>query len=398
MTFISLAGYNYSILKLIAQVKLIVTAEQSETLRETLKSANALCNELNQWAWDNKVFGKYAIQTARYHQVRFETGITAQMVVRCIAKVADAYKTAFTLHKEHVKRVERTNRNRALKNLPPKPLPVMEACKFRTHGSAAYDDRILKWYIAKNEVSIWTMQGRLKLPFVCGDFQKRLLQSRQGESDLVYKNGKWFLLAVCDVDDPPLKEVEGFLGVDLGLVQLASDSEGNSYTGAECMALRRRVAKHRASLQKKGTKKAKRRLQKFNRRQSRYSTWLNHNISKNIVRTAFLSCKALALENLEGIRERASAMRREMRWQIGNWSFYQLQTYIGYKAKLQGLPVYFVEAAYTSQMCSVCGHCERSNRKSQSDFYCQQCGFQTNADFNASRNIARKGLEARAAL
>jgi len=402
LTLLSLPCYDSGILKLIAQVKLVVTPEQSEALLKTLEAANALCNGLSAWARQNKVFGKYAIQTARYHQVRSESGLTAQVVIRCIAKVADAYKTAFALHKEHVKRTERTNKNRAAKNVPPKDLPVMEACAFRAHGSIAYDDRILNWYIAKSEVSIWTTKGRLKLPFACGEFQKKLLTSQQGESDLVYRNGKWFLLAVCEVEDPPLKEVDGFLGVDLGLVQLASDSEGNSYTGADCMALRRRVKKHRASLQKKGTKNARRRLQKQSRRQSRYSQWLNHNIAKHIVQSASDSCKAISLENLEGIRERASAVRRELRWQIGNWSFAQLQNYIGYKAKAAGIPTVFVPAPYTSQTCSVCLHCERANRKSQSDFHCQQCGFQTNADFNASRNIARLGMEvgmeARAAL
>jgi putative transposase len=398
LTYYTLARYNNSLLKLIAQVKLVVSSEQSEALLETLKTANAVCNELSQWAWQNKVFGKYAIQTARYHQVRAESGLTAQAVIRCIAKVANAYKTAFALHKEHVKRVQCINKNRVAKNLPPKDLPVMEACRFKAHGSIAYDDRILNWYVAKQQVSIWTAQGRLKLPFVCGDFQKRLLASQQGESDLVYKSDKWFLLAVCEVEDPPLEEVDGFLGVDLGLVQLASDSEGNSYAGAECMALRRRVRTHRASLQKKDTKKAVRRLQKQSRRQSRYSAWLNHNISKNIVQSAVQSRKAIAMEDLEGIRERASAMRREMRWQIGNWSFAQLQGFVSYKAKLQGIPVVFVPAPYTSQTCSTCGHCERANRRSQSDFHCQQCGFQTNADYNASCNIARRGLEARASL
>lgn len=383
-------------MKLIAQVKLTVTPEQSDALLQTLAVANAVCNDLSAWAWEHKVFGKYAIQTARYHPVRGESGLTAQVVVRCIAKVADAYKTAFANHKERVQQVKRLNSGRVARGKEPKALPEMEACTFRTDGSIAYDDRILRWYVAKQQVSVWTVAGRLSLPFVCTDVQRRLLASRQGESDLVYKNGKWFLLAVCNVEDPPLIETNGVLGVDLGIVSLATDSEGHSYTGAECMLLRRRVKKHRASLQAKGTKNARRRLQKQGRRQSHYSRWLNHNISKQIVETAITSRKAIALESLTGIRERASAMRREMRWQIGNWSFAQLQGYVGYKAQAAGVPLVFVNAAYTSQTCSTCGHCERSNRRSQSAFHCQQCGFQANADANAAVNIARKGLEARA--
>ncbi len=381
-------------MKLIAQVKLVVTSEQSEALLKTLEAANALCNELAAWAWQNQVFGKYAIQKERYHQVRSESGLTAQVVIRCIAKVSDAYKTAFTLHKEHVKRMERTNKNRAAKGLEPKPLPIMEACTFRPHGSAAFDDRILNWYVSKSEVSLWTVAGRLRLPFVCGSYQKKLLQSRQGESDLVFQNGKWFLLAVCEVEAPPLKEVDGFLGVDLGLVQLATDSEGNAYTGAECMALRRRVASHRRKLQKCGTKNAKRRLVKFNRRQSRYCQWLNHHLSKRLVQTATQSRKAICVENLEGVRDRASAFRRDMKWQIGNWSFFQLQTFLGYKARAAGLPFLSVPAPYTSRTCSRCGYCDKASRKSQSEFFCKQCCFQANADFNAAINIARRGQEA----
>ena len=255
------------------------------------------------------------------------------MVVRCIAKVADAYKTVFTLHKEHVRRVERTNKNRAAKNLPPKPLPVMEACKFRAHGSAAYDDRRFSN----------GMSPKTKSPFgQCRDGSNCLSSAatfRNGYCNHVrvkvtlftrMANGHYWLCAMSRTT--ALKEVEGFLGVDLGLVQLASDSEGNWSQGQRS----RRYAAALPNTALVYKRKARRKPSgnsKVNRRQSRYSTWLNHNISKNIVRTAFLSCKALALEDLEGIRERASAMRREMRWQIGNWSFYQLQTYIGYKAK-----------------------------------------------------------------
>ena len=76
-----------------------------------------------------------------------------------------------------------------------------------------------------------------------------------------------------------------------------------------------------------------------------------------------------------------------MRWRLGNWSFYDLATKIVYKAKEAGIPVIFVDPAYTSQTCHRCGHCERANRKSQSEFECKRCGFACNADFNGSKNI-----------
>ena len=83
---------------------------------------------------------------------------------------------------------------------------------------------------------------------------------------------------------------------------------------------------------------------------------------------------------------------------MGNWAFFQLGSFVIYKAKEAGIAVYFVEPRHTSQTCSACGHCDQANRKSQSNFLCLQCGFQTNADYNAARNIACKGLETRASV
>jgi IS605 OrfB family transposase len=107
--------------------------------------------------------------------------------------------------------------------------------------------------------------------------------------------------------------------------------------------------------------------------------------------------KAIALESLTGIRERASVFGKEMRWLLGNWSFHQLQQFVSYKAQALGIPVIEVNPRNSSRTCSVCGHCDKANRKSQAHFECLSCGFQANADFNASRNIARLGLEAQAA-
>jgi hypothetical protein len=244
-------------LKLTAQVKLLGTPEQSAALLTTLETANAACNLLSDWAWDNKTFGQYAIHKGQYASVRAKTGLAAQVVVRCISKVADAYKLD-----------KKTKR------------------QFRPHGSIAYDERILRWYIDRQTVSIWTVAGRLTLSFACGEHQRELLPSQQGETDLVYHDGNFYLLATCNVDDPPAVIVEGVLGVDFGIENIAVDSEGNTYTGEPIKAKRRRDRQHRAELQKRVTKSAKRHLVKVRRRQRRFVRWVNHNISKRIVQTA----------------------------------------------------------------------------------------------------------------
>ena len=61
-----------------------------------------------------------------------------------------------------------------------------------------------------------------------------------------------------------------------------------------------------------------------------------------------------------------------------------------------GIPIEFIDPAYTSQTCNACGHCERANRKSQSEFVCKACGYKAHADVNAARNIRAQALSKRA--
>ena len=339
-----------------------MTPEQSDALKRTMQAANAVCDSISAWAWENQTFGQYPIHKGQYAIQRIASGLTAQVIVRCIGKVADAYKLD--------KRTQRT---------------------FQPMGAIAYDDRILRWYVDKGQVSIWSVGGRLKLPFVCGEYQRGLLAFQQGESDLAYVNGNFYLLSTVSLPDPPLMETDGVLGVDLGIVEIATDSEGRSYSGEGIKAARRRIRAHRGHLQRAGTKRAKRSLKKMSRKAGRYSRWLNHNISKQLVQSALSSRKALCLEDLSGIRERSLGFNREMRWQMGNWAFDELKQFVVYKAKKAGVPVVFVDPRNSSRTCSSCGHCDKANRKSQSQFLCLSCGFQTNADFNAALNLEARG-------
>lgn len=63
------------------------------------------------------------------------------------------------------------------------------------------------------------------------------------------------------------------------------------------------------------------------------------------------------------------------------------------KAKGTGRIVKAVPAMYTSQTCSACGHCEKTNREDQATFICKSCGFSSNADTNAAINILRKSQD-----
>jgi putative transposase len=216
----------------------------------------------------------------------------------------------------------------------------------------------------------------------------RFLKDRKGESDLVYRQGEWYLLATCEIDAPKPFVPEGALGVDLGVRNIATDSDGNIHAGATVDGIRRRRRRLRRKLQRRRTKSKRRRLQKLSGRERRFATDTNHKISKRIVELAERTKRAIALEDLKGIRSRARARRQQRARLHSGWSFGQLRAFVEYKARLAGVPVFHVDPRNTSKECPECGHVSRSNRSSQAVFACTSCGCAGHADVIAARNIS----------
>ena len=347
-------------MKLTAQLQLLTTEEQSKTLQETLVRCNQACDWLSQVAWETRTFGRNKLHLLTYTLTREQFGLSAQATVRCIGKVVDSYKLD-----------KKTRRS------------------FRADGAIAYDSRLLTYCLDKREVSIWSLGGRLRIPFVCGEHQWEQLQQQQGESDLCLVDSRFYLLATCEQEEQVVQRSSGVLGVDMGIVNLATDSDGQFY-GHHVREIRRKRQKTRKDLQKRKSKSAKRKLKKRRRKERRFRQDVNHCIAKKLVQKAKRTNRAIALENLKGIRTRVRASR-QLRQELHSWAFYDLQIKIQYKAELAGVPVFKVNPAYTSRGCHVCGHCEKRNRKNQSEFSCVACGHQSNADVNAARNIKSKG-------
>ncbi len=138
----------------------------------------------------------------------------------------------------------------------------------------------------------------------------------------------------------------------------------------------------RKDLQKKRQFK---KLKQIKDRESRIVRDLNHKISSKIVKTAIANNSGIKLEDLTGIRK-TSKPSKSFRYSLNSWSFYQLQMFIEYKAKLHGVDVVYINPAYTSQTCSRCGCI--GNREGKS-FECLTCRHVENADINAAFNIAK---------
>jgi IS605 OrfB family transposase len=347
-------------MKLTARVKLQPTPEQHQGLLETLEQANAACNYIGDIAWQQRQFHQFGIHKLVYHAVKTQFGLTAQVVVRCISKVADAYKLD--------RKTPRT---------------------FKPHGSIAYDDRILRWYVAKQEVSIWTTQGRQRIPFQAGQRQLELLKAQRGESDLCLIDGEFYLFATCEIDTPDPQDVQEFLGVDLGIVNIATTSDGENYAGNHLNGLRHRHARLRRKLQSKGTQAARRLLKKRHHKEQRMAQAVNHVISKRIVEKAQRHSLGIALEDLTGIRERVT-VRKGQRRQHNSWAFYDLRQKLEYKAKLVGVPLVLVDPRNTSRTCPECGCIDKRNRPTQAVFSCVSCRHSGPADQIAALNIGRR--------
>lgn len=348
-------------MKLIVNLKLTPTKEQAASLRATLERANTACNWISEQGFATKTLKQYDLHKLTYHSAKERFELSAQMLVRCIAKVADAYKV-----------------NKA------------QQAGFKRHGSIAYDDRILT-FKKSDTVSIWTLEGRQTIAFQCGEYQRKLLPFRKGETDLIYRKGNFYLNAVCEVEEPPKIGKTDVLGVDFGIVNICTTSDAKVMSGASVENSRRTYAHRRRTLQRKQTKSAKRKLRNLAGKQARYQRNENHCISKSLVLNAKGTQRGIAIEDLKHIRERVT-VRKANRAKLSNWSFNQLRNFLEYKSKLHGVTLYTVEARNSSRECSVCRYTDKANRQSQGKFLCKSCGYTANADYNAALNLRVRAM------
>ncbi|MFE5052135.1 RNA-guided endonuclease InsQ/TnpB family protein [Streptomyces sp. NPDC056637] len=369
-------------MKVVVQVKLMPEAEEAAALRSTLRTVNDLACWVSRVAFARGVPREYELRQHTYAHLKAE-GLGAQAAQHVIKKVRDAYTT---LHANL--RAGHLGKPRSRRRVKAESKPIA----FRSEAAQPYDDRCLSWQYDQETVSIWTTVGRIKnVRFACsGDALKTLRDYRKGESDLMERGGVFYLIATCDVPEAEQYEPDGFIGVDLGIVNIATTSTGYQAAGRGLGRYRKRQLALRAKLQKKRTKSAKRRLKERSRRETRHVKNTNHIIAKTIVTEAERTAHGIALEELRGIRRRVR-LRKPQRVALHSWAFSQLGDFIVYKAKRAGVPLVHVDPAYTSQTCSQCGHVDKRNRVDQGLFICRGCGVVAHADRNASHNIATRG-------
>ncbi len=180
-------------------LKLTPTTEQHQARLDTMHAFNAACNYVADVAFAEKMANKVELQKLVYGELRSTYQLAAQLAIRAISKVTEVYKRD--------------------KNIKP---------TFKPEGAIVYDERVMS-FKGLLSVSLLTLQGRVLVPFQVGGYQQARLDRIKGQADLIYRNGTFYLAVTIDVPEPiPMAPEGGTLGVDLGIINLATDSEGET--------------------------------------------------------------------------------------------------------------------------------------------------------------------------
>ena len=354
-------------------VKLDIPSERKEDLLETFRQFNQACNTIVDVAWkgEQKIHNKKELHRLTYYDIRDVTNLPSNLVCTARNRVAEMTKTCVT---------KWTQGRKASK-------PV-----FREFGSILYDKRTMT--IRNRSCTLSTVGKRIKATYILGDYQRKHLDDLNYEdrsATLNYRDEKFFLNIT--IRRPVLYRNTGIvMGVDLGVNRIAVTSTGKFFDSGFYNWKRNGIFRTKRGLQAKGTRSSKRVLKRLKQRENRFAEDYLHNVSKDIVCEALEhDVDTIAFEQLDYIRDRMRSGNKQRKRQMHTWGFRKLQSFVIYKAAEQGIRVVFQDARYTSQKCSRCGHIHSSNREGHV-FQCQACGYQLDADFNASKNIGLNSL------
>lgn len=209
--------------------------------------------------------------------------------------------------------------------------------------------------------------------------------AKLGTMRIVYKGDKIVAQIIYEVAEPEYTDDGNVMGIDLGIkcpaVSYTSDGSVKFYGNGRKNKYMRRHYKY---LRKKlGKAKKPDVIKRINNKEQRIMKDIDHKISHDIIATAVAhNVKVIKLEQLQNIRSTTRTSRKNNP-SLHTWSFYRLAQFIEYKAKLAGIKVEYVNPAYTSQRCPVCGSIHHADDRN----YTCICGFHIHRDLLGAMNI-----------
>ena len=327
-----------------------------------LKACNQLFNSYVDWCFETKSFNKNKAHIELYQKFRQEFPNVNAGTLQCIRDAA----------LESVK---------ALK-FKYKPLK-------KPYSHIRYDARTVS--LRGNQLSFSWSGDRIKQIIQIPEFFKKRYGNWKFQAATIGYNKfkKQFVANLIFKANNIDKKGDRVVGIDRGLYNIVSLSDGFLYASNQIRAVKRKLLFLKKQLQAKGTRSAKRKLKKLSGYEKRFSLDINHNISKQLAEMPF---DIFALEDLSGIRKQKSKGKK-LNKMLHNWSFWQLEQFLTYKAEAKGKQVVKVDARYTSQKCSSCGEVKKKNRNG-SHYSCDRCGHKEHADINAAKNIRNNYISA----
>lgn len=346
-----------------AKLKLNLTPEQKTSVRETTLAYRDALNYTSKAAFtNNKSSNGAKLQKLVYNEIRTRFGLGSQMACNVPRQVAATYKTLWTKVKQNAEAIKKGYTKKRYKGLDQAPKYVSRTVTLNYQRDYSFK--------ADRKVSINTLDGRIVVTYDCYNKHIDLIKncSKIGAAKIVYQRSSktYYLMVSLELNLPTIDPIKitRVSGVDVGqrflAVETDLDNKCKFYSGKSARHKANRYHKARQTLQRKGTRSAKRRLIALSGRERRFIADVNHQISKEIAKPNSL----IGLENLTGIRERtqsksgkrASKKQRQANRSKAKWSFAELHGYIDYKANLNGSLATKVLAHYTSQSCVKCGH------------------------------------------
>ena len=385
---------------LTAKLKLNHTREQKSALDAVTLAYRDALNYTSQAAFEMEKSSNAAkIQKEVYGHLRGHFGLGAQMACSIPRQVGATYKTLWTRVKQAVAKRAVNPKARRFKGLDTAPKFVSRTLSYQYQRDYSFKKN--------QQVSVQTLDGRMVLKY---DGWNRHLSSIEqgaeiGAGKLWYDRRKkqYFLLVPLEIEVPDVQPPARVVGVDVGQRYhlVAQDNQGGTMfaSGRATNQTKDGFSRVKASLQRKGTRSATRRLIALSGRERRFIADRNHALAQQLLNR--FPNALIGLEDLTNIRDRtegrsnpkASKKVRRNRRRRSQWSFAELQTFVAYKAPLMGSLATQVSAAYTSQCCPKCGHCSKANRPNAGlMFVCEICGMEAHSDLVAARNINLRTL------
>jgi putative transposase len=335
-------------------------------MRQFTASFNTVCHV----GWEKRIANAFNLHRLTYYDCKAaHPALPPNLQIQARQKAAEAVKSALT-RKRNGKKV----------SCPHSALcpPRYNARTFRLDWDAA-------------AVSLSTTSGRMVVPFNLPRYASYAIGLPTATADLIFRNGKFHLHVVVDLPAVDVSATGPVIGVDLGINRPAVTSDNRFHGQRHWREVVKRTFRLRRALQSNGNKSAKRHLRRLAGREQRFRRDCDHVLSKSILRN-LPPGTTIVVEDLTHLRARVKSRKGEGKRRLHAWSFDQLRGFVEYKAEALGCRVVGVDGRYTSQRCNACGHIERGNRKSQSEFRCCRCGHRQNADLNAAKNTRDKHL------